>query len=302
MTATTLYLRTPAKINLSLLVLGKRSDGYHEVLTEMVMLDLFDDIVLEKIADPGIHLRSSGRMIDGDPGENLIVRALAHFIEKARAKGHPISGGFAADLSKKIPVGAGLGGGSSNAAIALWGANRLSGWPLSIEELQSIGRSLGADIPFFLGGPRAMGVGRGDILISLPPPDPYWVLLWNPEVPLPTASVYRALDPRSFEIQGMVQLTEKDRSYRIGSLLKSGSLINSLESPALTLCPQIGKGIEFLERVRPNNVRMTGSGPTVFARFAIRDDALEASRKIVAELSGWSGVFRVLTEPPVPGV
>jgi 4-diphosphocytidyl-2-C-methyl-D-erythritol kinase len=302
MATNTLYLRTPAKINLSLVVVGRREDGYHELLTEMVMIDLFDELLLEKVSDPGIHLRLSGRPVDGDPEKNLVVRALTLLMESVRRKGVSPSGGFAADLTKKIPVGAGLGGGSSNAAIALWGGNRLMGNPLSLDEMREIGRSLGADVPFFLGGPRAMGVGRGDILVPLPPPKPFVVLLWNPEVPLPTPSVYRAIDPADLEIKGTVELTEKERSNRIGSLLKSGDLVNSLEKPAIGLCPQIAEGIDFLGRIRPGNVRMTGSGPTVFARFDSREMALGIANTMAMTLGGWTGVFEGLQAPPVPGV
>ncbi len=302
MATNTLYLRTPAKINLSLVVVGRREDGYHELLTEMVMIDLFDELLLEKVSDPGIHLRLSGRPVDGDPEKNLVVRALTLLMESVRRKGVNPSGGFAADLTKKIPVGAGLGGGSSNAAIALWGGNRLMGNPLSLDEMREIGRSLGADVPFFLGGPRAMGVGRGDILVPLPPPKPFVVLLWNPEVPLPTPSVYRAIDPADLEIKGTVELTEKERSNRIGSLLKSGDLVNSLEKPAIGLCPQIAEGIDFLGRIRPGNVRMTGSGPTVFARFDSREMALGIANTMAMTLGGWTGVFEGLQAPPVPGV
>ena len=302
MATNTLYLRTPAKINLSLVVLGKRPDGYHELLTEMVMIDLYDDLLLERTTDPGIHLRLSGRPVDGDLANNLVVRALSLLWEAVMKKGQVPSGGFAADLTKRIPVGAGLGGGSSNAAISLWGANRLLGNPLSVDELREIGRDLGSDVPFFLGSPRAMGVGRGDILVPLPPPEPMVILLWNPEIPLPTPSVYKAIDPSDLEFKGIVELTEKERSNRIGSLLKFGNLVNSLEKPAIGLCPQIGKGIEFLEKITPGNVRMTGSGPTVFARFPGREQALAVSREMKTELGGWTGVFNVLLEAPVPGM
>ncbi len=300
MASSTIYLRSPAKINVSLVVLGKRPDGYHELLTEMIMIDLFDEIVLERTKDAGIHLRMSGRPIDGEPDDNLVVRALARTLQAVSKKGKNPSGGFAADLTKRIPVGAGLGGGSSNAALALWGANRLLDSPLSREELLEIARGLGADVPFFLGPPRAMGVGRGDILLPLAPPDPFVVLLWNPEITLPTEMVYKALDPSSFEFRDAIELTENERSNRIGSLLKSGGLINSLESPAIGLCPQIGKGVEFLAKITPGNVRMTGSGPTVFARLSSRTEALKISRKMTAELGGWTGVFNVLTEPLLP--
>ncbi len=302
MATNTLYLRTPAKINLSLVVLGKRPDGYHELLTEMVMIDLYDDLLLERTTDPGLHLCLSGRPVDGDLASNLVLKALSLLWEAVKKKGLNPSGGFAAELTKRIPVGAGLGGGSSNAAISLWGANRLLGNPLSVDELREIGRGLGSDVPFFLGSPRAMGVGRGDLLIPLPPPEPMVILLWNPEIPLSTPSVYKAIDPSSLEFRGTVELTEKERSNRIGSLLKFGNLVNSLEKPAIGLCPQIGKGIEFLEKIRPGNVRMTGSGPTVFARFPGREHALDVSREMKAELWGWAGVFNLLVEAPVPGM
>ena len=107
----TIYLRSPAKINLSLLVLGRRADGFHELLTEMAMIDLFDNIKLERTRQEGIHLSLSGRPIDGDPQKNLVVRALEALMERVRQKDGSLVGGFAVDLEKNIPVGAGLGGG-----------------------------------------------------------------------------------------------------------------------------------------------------------------------------------------------
>jgi 4-diphosphocytidyl-2-C-methyl-D-erythritol kinase len=303
-TTSTLYLRSPAKINLSLVVLGKRPDGYHELLTEMIMVDLYDDLVIEKVVDSGIHLRMSGRPVDGDPRDNLVVRALSQFTNAVLEK-HPqksLSGGFAVDLTKKIPVGAGLGGGSSNAAAVLWGANRMMGSPLEKDDLIVLCRGLGSDVPFFVGLPRAVGTGRGDQLRSLPPPLPGTILLWNPEISLPTASVYRSLDPATFEFSGLCELTENDRSTRINSLLNSGILINSLEEPAVRLCPKVGEGLRFLEKIRPGNTRMTGSGPTIFARFDSKDEAITVRRKMAEVLGGWSGVFQVLVQSPFPDI
>ena len=294
----TIYLRSPAKINLSLLVVGRRADGFHELITEMAMIDLFDNIKLERTRQQGIHLTLSGRMIDGDPQRNLVVRALEALMESVVKKEGSFSGGFAVDLEKNIPVGAGLGGGSSNAAIVLWGGNRLLGTPLTLGELDEICQTLGSDVPFFLRGPRAMGVGRGERLVPLPP-SPGKVLLWNPGLPLPTAQVYKALDPSTYLVQGVCELTEDERSIRIGSLLESGKLFNSLESPALSLCPQVGKGISFLEEFLPGNVRMTGSGPTVFARCQSQEEGRSLGDRIVATLGGWAGVFNFLEASPV---
>jgi len=298
----TLYLRSPAKVNLSLIVLGKRPDGFHEILTEMIMVDLYDEIVIEKIVDPGIHLRVSGRPIDGDPDRNLVVRALGEFLKSVRGKypDHFIDGGFSVDLTKKIPVGAGLGGGSSNAATVLWGANRMMGVPLSQDEVIGICRNLGSDVPFFLGPPRSMGVGRGDQMVALSPPACGYILLWNPEIPLSTAAVYQSLKPDTFEFGGRRELTENERSTRISSLLKSGILTNSLEEPAIRLCPAVGDGLRFLEKIRPGNARMTGSGPTVFARFDSREEADSTRQKLIEILGGWSGVYRILVESPFP--
>lgn len=298
----TIYLRSPAKVNLSLLVVGKRPDGYHELLTEMIMIDLYDDIMMEKVKEPGIHLRISGRPIDGNPGDNLVVRALSGFIKTVHGKSSSarISGGFAVDLTKKIPIGAGLGGGSSNAATVLWGANWMMGCPLNQEEVLMLCQELGSDVPFFLGSPRAMGVGRGDRLVPLPPPAPGFIVLWNPEVHLSTSSVYQSLDPATFEIGSPFELTENERSTRINSLLKSGILVNSLEEPAVRLCPQVGEGLRFLEKICPGNARMTGSGPTIFARFDSRDEAQSVQKKIADRLGCWSGVFQILVTSPFP--
>ena len=129
----TVYLRSPAKINLSLLILCRRPDGYHELLTEMAMIDLFDNLKLERTRAEGVHISLSGRPIDGDPRKNLVVRALEALTKKAMEKGERISGGFAVDLEKNIPVGAGLGGGSSNAAIVLWGGEPTAWIPFGLQ-------------------------------------------------------------------------------------------------------------------------------------------------------------------------
>lgn len=146
---TSCSLFSPAKINLSLRILGKRPDGYHELLTEMVMISLGDTMVFRLSDEPRDLLAVSGRPVDGNPDDNLVLRAIRLFREMRGFGGKPSY--WKVELEKKIPVGAGLGGGSSNAAAALWAMNLLSGNSCSRQDLMEIGAKLGSDVPFFWG-------------------------------------------------------------------------------------------------------------------------------------------------------
>src|SRR6476660_3919011 len=154
-----------AKVNLRLDVLGRRADGYHELRTIFQAISLHDTLVLETKREPGIDLRITGNsQLAGEPGqENLAYRAIHELAREIK-----FERGIRAVLTKRIPVGRGMGGGSSDAAAALIGLLRLSGKSVAMERLLEIASSLGADVPFFLQGGRALGIGRGDEIYPLP--------------------------------------------------------------------------------------------------------------------------------------
>ena len=177
-----LTLKTPAKINLFLHVKGKRSDGYHDIITVFQMIDLWDQIVLKRSQNLDV-ICSNPEIPSGQ--ENLIYKAMLKIKEHSGYK-H----GAKITLIKDIPVAAGLGGGSSDASAALFGLNILWGLGYDNERLKSFARELGSDIPFFLNGPAAIGYNRGEELIPLDNNTDYWFLITNPGIPVSTAWAY----------------------------------------------------------------------------------------------------------------
>jgi 4-diphosphocytidyl-2-C-methyl-D-erythritol kinase len=178
-----------AKINLRLEILGKRPDGYHELRTIFQTVSLHDELRLRRTKDAGISLRVDGNAaLSKEPEEkNLVYRAVA----ATRAEWKDESG-VEIELKKKIPAGRGLGGGSSDAAAAMLGYLRLMGKKIEMERLMRIGASLGADVPFFLQGGRAVGVGRGDEIYPLPDIETKSILIVSPaEIHVPTPDAYR---------------------------------------------------------------------------------------------------------------
>ena len=256
-----MVLPAPAKLNLFLHVTGRRADGYHTLQTLFQMLDWGDEIVLESRADGRIERVGglSGVVSDDD----LAVRA-ARLLQAETGGGH----GAAISIDKRIPAGAGLGGGSSDAATVLLGLNRLWGldWPL--DRLAELGGKLGADVPVFVHGRTAFAEGIGDRLQPIDLPERWYVVVW-PGVPVSTLAVFQA-----------PELTRNTPALKIADLLGSATR-NDLEPVAVRRCPSIAEALSWL--AEHGEVRMSGSGSSVFAPVA--DEA--AAREIVA-VSPWS--------------
>lgn len=293
-----IVIETPAKVNLFLRIQGKRPDGYHELLTEMVMISLSDRLdVCKKDSNAGDSLTLSGRPVDGDLSENLVLRAVHLFRDAVISKSgsrKKTTSAFHLNLEKKIPVGAGLGGGSSNAAGTLWAINCLEDFPLSEEDLLKISEGLGSDVPFFLGKTHAVAYGRGEKLHPLPPLPVRQVLVWNPEIALSTAEVYRRLQAPS-----LVPLTDSETLHRINSLLSKAERQNDLEPVAVALHPVVGAAKRMLVSAGASEALMSGSGPSVFAFFEKSVDAGCAQQEILARLGGWVGIFETLQTSPI---
>ena len=251
------------KINLWLEVAGRREDGYHQIRTVLQSLDLQDTIELEERSEPGIDLEVRGRSVSSG-ADNLVVRAAALYIRRV---GRPV--GLNLRLDKRIPIGAGLGGGSGNAAATLAGVNRLAGDALGRAELASLGALIGSDVPFFLWGGSALALGRGEQIRpwSDLPVDETVLLVW-PGFEVSTARIYEALGAPKWNAQR--HLTSEDPGTTIREFFSArdlgrwGNLRNDLESAAVRLHPKLGVLKEFLLECGCREVMLAGSGSTVF--------------------------------------
>jgi 4-diphosphocytidyl-2-C-methyl-D-erythritol kinase len=185
-------VHAPAKVNLGLWILGRRPDGYHEIDTVLQAIDLDDELVIERRARPGCRLATVGQAIPG-PGPNLVERAWARLVA---ARPDLARAGVAVQLTKRIPPGAGLGGGSSDAAALLAGANEIFGLGLEATALEALAADLGSDVAFFIRGGAARATGRGETLRHLRPIPPTWGVLALPPVAVSTGWAYGLLKKR----------------------------------------------------------------------------------------------------------
>ena len=270
-------LRTSAKVNLALEVLGKRGDGYHEIATVLQAVDLFDRLKLETADTLSLHTDDPD--LPTDDG-NLVMRA-ARMLQKAAG----VEAGARIQLSKRIPVAAGLGGGSSDAAATLWGLSRLwrLGWPKA--RLQELAVELGMDVPFFLGTGRAVATGRGERLAVLPGGGGYALVLVNPRVPLSTREVYGRV-PAGWraEPSGTERVIEALRTRNVSKV--AAALTNNLERVVEPVLPVIGRMKAALLAAGALGAIMSGSGPTVFGMARSLDHARQIRTRV--SRAGWA--------------
>ena len=252
-----LILPSPAKVNLSLWIKGKRPDGYHEIITVMHTINLFDVISFQPSGKLELYIKGNKTLPIGR--DNLVIKACRLFKEKTG-----INPKVSINLTKKIPIGAGLGGGSSNAATTLKGLNLIYGKPLSDEELYKIASKLGSDVPFFLKGGLAIAYGRGEKLRHYPPAG-FDILLVFPGFFCSTAEVYQ----NSPSIKRNISIENVEKSI-ISPLLNEHleeleeNMENDLE---LSDSPCVKKTLEVKEKLRRIGLKplMSGSGSSVFA-------------------------------------
>ncbi|WP_110930528.1 4-(cytidine 5'-diphospho)-2-C-methyl-D-erythritol kinase [Paenibacillus bouchesdurhonensis] len=252
-----IYEKAPAKINLMLDVLHKRPDGYHEVEMIMTMVDLADRLEMEALSRDTIIISSQAGYIPLDE-KNLAFQAAKLIKER-----YNVRSGVYIHLDKNIPVAAGLAGGSSDAAAALRGLNRL--WDLKIpaEELKQLGAELGSDVPFCITGGTALATGRGELLTPLPNPPQCWVVLAKLPINVSTAEIYGRF--RSDEVVvhpsagRMLQAIERSSFQGVCE-----ELGNVLEEVTLKLYPEVAHLKETMLKLGADGVLMSGSGPTVF--------------------------------------
>ena len=251
-----LYVKAPAKINLTLDVLGKRSDGYHEVEMIMTTVDLADRIGLEPTMDGSIRIKSADRFVPDDH------RNLAYQAAKLLKDTYGINEGVSITLEKKIPVAAGLAGGSSDAAATLKGLNELWNLNLSVDELAEHGAKIGSDVSFCVYGGTALATGRGEQIRELPAPPNCWIVLAKPSIGVSTADVYGGLNIQEVvhpDTKSMIQAI-KEKNYE----LMCQSMGNALEQVTLKLHPEVSTIKEQMTKFGADAVLMSGSGPTVF--------------------------------------
>jgi 4-diphosphocytidyl-2-C-methyl-D-erythritol kinase len=251
-------VKAPAKINLTLDVLAKRPDGYHEVEMVMTTVDLADRVDLTLRQDGAITLDCSASFVPDD------IRNHAYKAAVLLRERYQVRQGVHVHIDKQIPVAAGLAGGSSDAAAALRGLNKLWNLGLSLDELAAIGAEIGSDVPFCVYGGTALARGRGEQITHLPAPAPCWVILAKPPIGVSTADVYGRL--RVQEIACHPSTEQMIRSIREQDFsLMCRSMGNVLEEVTLDMHPQVRQIKELMEQSGADGVLMSGSGPTVFA-------------------------------------
>jgi len=262
-----------AKVNLCLDIVGRRSDGYHELRTIFQTTSLHDTLALEMSKDARIELRIEGNSaLAGEPGrDNLVYRALD---ELRREFG--LKQGLLAVLTKRIPVGRGLGGGSSDAAAALIALLRLTGKRIEAARLSGLASQLGADVPFFLRGGRALGVGRGDEIYPLPDVPQASMLVVSPcDIAVPTKDAYQWLAPT------LTKSPDPTKLWRFCALCWSpqgGALSNDFEAAVFPRYPRLAVIKRELLRQGAAEASLAGSGSAVFGIFRNPAKARRAAR------------------------
>jgi 4-diphosphocytidyl-2-C-methyl-D-erythritol kinase len=272
-----MLLRAFAKINLDLRILGRRSDGYHELKTIFQAVDLHDEILME----PAEHFEFSA---PGTPGDetNLIVRAVRAYERLAG-----MTANVRISVKKSIPVGRGLGGGSSDAAVTFIGLQRMFKQSLPFDAIPQVLTDLGSDVPFFALGGRAAGYGRGNEVFKLDDAADYWVVLVDPGVAISTKEAYSWLTvpDKSNNIEGFRADEETGCTGDVWT--------NDFEPPVFSRYPELAAIKEELLDLGAYRAALSGSGSTIFGQFQMVSDAVRAG-------SALDGRFRVKLTKPLP--
>ena len=271
-----LIVRAPAKVNLDLRVLGRRSDGYHELRTILQSIALHDTVRLTVRAGP-LRVRSRSHDVPANRDNIVWLAVQALWSEMGEAGS---AHGIVVDITKRIPVGGGLGGGSSNAASALRGLCAIWGYEPGRECLHRLAASLGADVPYFLRGGLALGTGRGDALRQLRDLHQRWVVVAVPRFAVSSRAAYRW-----FRASRRRSSPTLSRSWR----MNMSRLTNDLAGPVMDRHPSLSVMVERLRQLGAVHTAMTGSGSSVFALFATRRRAVDARRSVRSQ--GWRTIL-----------
>lgn len=285
-------LYAPAKINWTLEVLGRRPDGYHELRTVLQTIGLWDVLELEPAPQTALDVEGCHQATEDD----LVLRAARLLGEEAG-----LSAGVRFRLRKAIPVAAGLGGGSSDAAAALRGLDRLWGLAYGRERLSALAARLGSDVPFFLHGGTALARGRGEVIEPLPEAPQAWLVLVVPPLSLPgkTGRMYASLSAADFSDGSASEALAAH--LRRGGRIEEGMLLNAFQGVAYEVFPGLAAYREALLAAGARRVHLAGSGPALFALAADRSEAeslrralrLSGGRALVARTVGAWEALRV---------
>jgi len=278
----TLNLKAPAKVNYLLDVIRRRPDGYHELRMIMQRVTLCDDITLTLTESPGITVTCGKKGVPDGPG-NIAWKAARVMLDLSGG-----NRGAAIDITKNIPVAAGLGGGSSDAASVLMGMNQLLGLELSDQRLMEIGVTLGADVPFFIFGKTALAEGIGEELRVMPKMPKAWILLVNPGVHVSTAWVYQNLQLTNDKV--LAKVPEFFGTVEDITALFS----NDLESVTIPAFPVIDEIKGRMLQLGAIGSMMSGSGPTVFGIFHTQAEAENARSEIALGTEWFTAVAETL--------
>ncbi len=292
----TLTRTAPAKINLTLDVLGRRADGFHDIRSVMQAVSLHDTLTFHS-ARPGV-LTLEGGSCDAPPDEdNLVLKAGRAMMAETDGR-H----GASIRLAKCIPVGAGLGGGSSDAAATLLGLNDLWKARIPRQRLSALAATLGSDVPFFLTEGTALAEGRGEVLTPVSPTTPMWIVLAKPAASLLTPEVYReyarvatcerAPDDASHHM--LEALRQRAGGYH-GLAHVAGALCNDLQEAAARLCPEVDALCARLSECGAAGVLLSGSGSAVFALANSEGQARQLAG--MASREAWSAVVHTVSLP-----
>ena len=251
-----LLVKAPAKINLSLDVLGKRQDGYHEVKMIMTTIDLADRLELMELAEDRIEILSHNRYVPDDQ-RNLAYQAAKLLKEKFNVKK-----GVSITIEKTIPVAAGLAGGSSDAAATLRGLNKLWNLGLTIDELAELGAEIGSDVSFCVYGGTAIATGRGEKIEHIKTPPSCWVILAKPHIGVSTADVYGNLKLNRVTHPNVDKMVDVINAGDYKGICDTVG--NVLEDVTFAMHPEVARIKAQMKRFGADAVLMSGSGPTVF--------------------------------------
>lgn len=275
-------LKAPAKVNYLLDVIRRRSDGYHDLRMVMQRIDLCDEISITLSDTPGISVQCGKNGVPDGPG-NIAWKAAKIMLERSGS-----NHGINISITKNIPVAAGLGGGSSDAASVLMGLNELLETGLSDSELMELGVTLGADVPFFIFKKTALAEGIGEKLQEMPPMPSASVLLVNPGVHVSTGWVYKSL-----QLTNDKELTKLPNSY--GTVKDICAIFeNDLETVTIPAFPVIAEIKQLMIQNGAAGAMMSGSGSTVFALFENKDSAEQAQKNITTSHNWFSAVVATL--------
>ncbi|TMW69960.1 4-(cytidine 5'-diphospho)-2-C-methyl-D-erythritol kinase [Alteribacter natronophilus] len=249
--------KAPAKINLTLDVIGKRPDGYHEVEMVMTTVDLADRIHLTLRNDRAITVEVDKGFVPGNE-QNLAYQAAKLLQDR-----YAVNSGVHIYIEKNIPVSAGLAGGSTDAAATFRGLNRLWNLDASIDELAEYGAEIGSDVPFCVYGGTAIARGRGEKLEHIPSPPPCWVVLVKPPMGASTKDIYGKLDLKNLKHPDTGAVVDAIRERNFPAIC--AGLGNAMEDATFGLYPEVKSLKERVKSFGADGVLMSGSGPTVYA-------------------------------------